>query len=376
MIMLLVCQLQLPEYILHQRRHIQRLLMHNLPFLIRPGQKQQLFNQLLHIHSLRANSLQALPESLLILTTPASQHIRIPLNNRHRRSQLMGSIRNKSLLLTETLLNPVQHSIKGFRQLRQLISSRRHRNTTAQIADFNIPHRIQQSTADKISQQQSHKDTNHNLCQQHSLNQSQQTVLRCNSFEKMQLVVIALNLNRHSFIIDGKIIRLHHLKIRISPKRRPSLNMALQNLQGGRIHITIIYHISLSIRNLQKHPWHQLQLILAIIFLLQAITACRPQSHKPLSMHHIMMHGLLLFLSLLLTSSRRLRDRQGTAYILLHSAIVIFQLFQHIANAKGQLPLHLMILSIIQSHRGTGTGGKNQHRHHNAIHQTQLNRNS
>ena len=125
--------------------------------------------------------------------------------------------------------------------------------------------------------------------------------------------------------------------------------MALQNLQGGRIHITVIYHIALSIRNLQKHPWHQFQLILAIIFLLQAITACRPQSHKALRMHHIMMHGLLLFLSFLLTSSRRLRDRQGTAYILLHS--------------------------IIQSHRRTGTGSKNQHRHHNAINQTQLNRN-
>ena len=382
MIMLLGCQLQLLEYILHQRCHIQRLLVHNLPFLIRPGQKQQLFNQLLHIHRLRANSLQALPESLLILTAPASQHIRIPLNNRYRSSQFMGSIRNKSLLLTKSLLNPIQHSIKGFRQLRQLISSRRHRYTTAQIADFNgfggirnIPHRIQQSTADKISQQQSHKDTNHNLCQQHSLNQSQQTVLRCNSLEKMQLVVIALNLNRHSFIIDGKIIRLHHLKIRISPKRRPILNMPLQNLQGGRIHITVIYHISLSIRNLQKHPWHQFQLILAIIFLLQAITTCRPQSHKPLRLHHIMMHGLLLFLGLLLTSSRRLRDRQGTAHLLLHSTIVVFQLFQHIANAKGQLPLHLMILSIIQSHRRTGTGSKNQHRHHNAINQTQLNRN-
>ena len=263
--------------------------MHNLPFLIRPSQEQQLFNQLLHIHSLRANSLQALLESLLILTTPASQHIRIPLNNRHRRSQLMGSIRNKSLLLTEALLNPVQHPIKGFRQLRQLVPSRGHRNTTAQIADFNgfggirnIPHWVQQSTTDKIPQQQSHKDTNHNLCQQHFLNQSQQTVLRGNSLEKMQLIGIALNLNRHPFIIDGEIIRFHHLKIRISPKRRPRLNMALQNLQGGRIHIAVIYHISLSISNLQKYPRHQLQPIITVVFLLQAITTSRPQSHKAL----------------------------------------------------------------------------------------------
>ena len=151
--------------------------------------------------------------------------------------------------------------------------------------------------------------------------------------------------------------------------------MALQNLQGGRIHIAVIYHIPLGISNLQKYPRHQLQPIITIVFLLQAITACRPQSHKALRMHHIMMHGLPLFPSLLLTSTRRRRHRQGTAHILLHSAIVVFQLFQHIANTKGQLPLHLMILGIIQSHRRTGTGGKNQHRHHNAINQTQLNRN-
>ena len=175
----------------------------------------------------------------------------------------MGGIRHEPLLLVKSLLDALQHAVKGHRQLRKLILGVGYLQPGSQVADFNRLHRVrhaadrlQQPLADKIPQKQRQHQPQHHFHQQNLLNEPQEPGLRSNRPEKMQAIGSPVDSHRHFLIINHKIADFHHLEVGIRPQGRLLPDMLPEPGKGRRIHIAVIHHIATLIGYLQKNSRH------------------------------------------------------------------------------------------------------------------------
>ena len=75
-----------------------------------------MLNQLPHVFRFRLNGRQRFRKRLRILRAPTNQQIRIPVDHRNRRTQLMRRVADELPLLRDPVLDTIERAVNRHRQ--------------------------------------------------------------------------------------------------------------------------------------------------------------------------------------------------------------------------------------------------------------------
>ena len=219
-------------------REKHRLLVHRLTLLVGTRKKEQFFDELLHILRLRADRRDALLEDVLVLTPPAREHVRVSEDDRQRRAQLMGGIRDKPLLLDKALLQTLKHAVERTRQLRELVARARDRETLSEALHLDAARRprdranwCQNAPADEMPCDECEYKADRNGIEEQPLQRVEKILFRCNRAEKMNPIGGATILERALGMVDRAVAELGDLHLGVCPERRlyaPLLNRRIR----------------------------------------------------------------------------------------------------------------------------------------------------
>ena len=219
-------------------REKHRLLVHCLALLVGTREKEQFFDELLHILRLRADRRDTLLEDVLVLTPPAREHVRVSEDDRQRRAQLMGGIRDKPLLLDKSLLQALEHAVERTCQLRELVARARDRETLSEALHLDAARRprdranwCQNAPADEMPCDECEYKADRNGIEEQPLQRVEKILFRCNRAEKMNPIGGATILERALGMVDRAVAELGDLHLGICPEWRlhaPLLNRRIR----------------------------------------------------------------------------------------------------------------------------------------------------